>query len=118
MHSLTNEGQRRSDEDVNQRIPHRMQVNLNSNLRLVTRGMYVEGFPSKQTGRRKINVRINLMSFVVVAEPVLKNYLSSLSGNTVITSNESHHLCPIKYGMMLFRDLSCFGLMFVPFLLF
>jgi hypothetical protein len=33
-----------------------------------------------------------------------------------ITSNESHHLCPIKYGMMLSRDL-CLDLMFVPFYL-
>jgi len=43
-----------------------------------------------------------------------KGYSSNLSRNTVITSSESHHLCPTKYGMMLFRNL-CLDLMFVPF---
>lgn len=119
MHSRTNGGQRRSDGGVSPRIPRQMpQGNLNPSLRLVTRGTDVERFPNKRTGRRKIDVRTNFMDFVVIAEPLLKNCLSSLPRNTVITSNESHHLCPIKYGMMLFRDLLCLGLMFVPFLLF
>jgi hypothetical protein len=43
-----------------------------------------------------------------------KGCLSNLSHNMVIASSESHHLCPIKYGMMLFRNLFL-DLMFVPF---
>lgn len=117
--SQMNRGQRKSDGDVNQRIPRLMpQINLNPSRRQAAREMDAEGLASKGTGRKRINVSINSMGPAVVIEPVLKDYLLNLSRNTVITSSESHHLCPIKYGMMLFRDLLCLGLMFVPFLLF
>lgn len=117
--SQMNRDQRKSDGDVNQRTSRRMlRVNLSPSRRQVAQEMDEERLANKGTGRKRINVSINSMGPIVVVELVLKDCLLNLSRNTVITSSESHHLCPIKYGMMLFRDLLYLGLMFVPFLLF
>lgn len=67
------------------------------------------------TGRRKVAQQVNWLEedqrepqFSELSPSLLslfKGYSSNLSRNTVITSSESHHLCPIKYGMMLFRNI-------------
>lgn len=59
-----NRGQRKSDGDVNRRIPHQtMQLNLNLSLRPAAREPDVERLLNKRTGRRKINVSINSSRF-------------------------------------------------------